>query len=186
MSYNPAFDVAEASNYVRYKVDNRHTYDPGTITLPVASETSLSVTVRQHGGQSQRIVDFDVAKAGNPPVLPGPVVQGTVDKLQSAEVNIETPSPDSKSGGYNWKAKGRYVYSANGARVPGEDMLPQTGYPFPTLQDQYAVQTLAGQTPVGLANTLDRGQFLYSGGWLWPLTVYPSNFLMNPELIGGD
>lgn len=180
-----AYDIAGQSSYSQYKVDNVTGFDPGVLVLPVASETSQSVQVRCHGGLSTRTVTFDIRKQGNPPVVPLPENVGT-DVLTSAEVNVLTPSPDLQSGGYDWTVKGSYSFVTEGeCTVFGVDQLPLVSYPYINeRQDTLAAESLKGRTAITLASEIKQAHLVVTGGWVWPLTTYPTNLLMNPNLIG--
>jgi len=180
-----AYDIPAKSAYKKYNVDNVHTISPGLLILPVASETAETVTVRVHGGFEKRTVSFDIAKQGNPPVIPLPA-DTELDTLVNSEVNVITPSPDETTGGYNWTVKGQYEYVTTGTiRKFGVDQLPVTGYPFMNpRQDIVAAQSLSqGGDTITLEANLVQAQVVAQGGWLWPFTIYPSNMLMNPNLI---
>lgn len=181
-----AYDIAGQSSYSQYKVDNVSGFDPGVLVLPVASETSNSVQVRCHGGLSTRRVTFDIRKQGNPPVIPLPSDNVGVDVLTSAEVNVLTPSPDLQSGGYDWTVKGEYLYVTEGeARVFGVDQLPLTSYPYINeRQDTIAAESLLGRTPITLSSEIKQAHLVVTGGWVWPIMTYPTNLLMNPNLLG--
>jgi hypothetical protein len=181
-----AFDEAGATAYRDYDVDNVSTYDPGVLVLPVASEAGLAVKVRVHGGVGKYKTTFAISKQGNPPVVPLPKETQGNDSLTASWVNVETPTPNETSGGYDWIVRGEYEYSTVGSpRVFGTDMLPVVSYPFTNArQDLLAAASLQGQPPTVLQNSIGTQNQLMTGGWLWPIMTYPSNLLMNPVLLG--
>lgn len=181
-----SYDFPGSSAYRKYEVNNVHRIISGVLVLPVASESSQSVQVRMHGGQGVRRIKFDIAKEGNPPVVPLPSDTVGDDALISADVNILTPTPNDQLGSYNWIVRGEYEYMTVGAaREMGADQLPLTSYPYLNIrQDMIAGASLSGKTPAQLESELIQTNALTVGGWLWPLTVFPSNLCMNPNLIG--
>lgn len=183
-----AFDLIDgATAYSGYLGDTQYAYDAGVMILPVASETSLTVQVRQHGGYGTRRVTFDVAKQGNPPIVPAP--DNTLrDTLVSTAVSVPTPTQNPNTGTFNWRVKGQYDYvTSSNPRIPGVHMLPTISYPYPTpVQDAISAQTFSSQTPEQVANQMIQDDSVLSTKWAWTLTSYPSNLLMNPELLGGD
>lgn len=181
-----AFDLADQTAYVKYKADTAHSYDPGVLVLPVASEAAMSVHVRIHGGQGRRTVTYDIRKQGNPPVAPSPSLVIGDEYLTGATVTVPTAVPNPQTGGYDWTLQGEYTYVDTGrGRLPGRDLLPAVGYPFLNpAQDTIAVQSLNGGTVAQLESELKSTGVLSTGGMVWPLTVYPSNLMMNPLTIG--
>lgn len=181
-----AYDEAQATAYQDYRVDNVSTFDPGVLVLPVASEVGLAVKVRVHGGVGKYKTTFAIAKQGNPPVVPLPKAEVGDDALTASWVNVETPTPNEPSGGYNWIVRGEYEYSTVGSpREFGTDQLPIVAYPFTNArQDAIAAASLQGQSLNTLAASIDTEGLLATGGWLWPILSYPSNLLMNPNLLG--
>lgn len=181
-----AYDIAGQSAYRDYDVDNVSTYDPGVIVLPVASETGSAVKVRVHGGVGKYKTTFNIAKQGNPPVVPLPKDTNGDDALVASWVNVETPTPNEQSGGYDWIVRGEYEYCTVGPpRIFGTSMLPVVSYPYVNIrQDLLGASTLQGQPPEVLQNSIETQNQLVTGGWLWPILSYPSNLLMNPNLLG--
>lgn len=183
---NPgAYDLAGQTAYRDYKADNVSTYDPGVLVLPVASEAGLAVRVRVHGGIGKYKTTFAVAKQGNPPVIPMPEETVGNDQLTASWVNVETPTPNETSGGYDWIVHGEYEYATVGPpREFGIDQLPILSYPYTNLrQDLLAASSLQGQNPNVLSASIKSDNLLITGGWLWPILSYPSNLLMNPGLL---
>jgi len=180
---NRAYDLAEATNYQDYTVDNVHEYDPGLFVLPVASEVSETVTVRVHGGYGKRIIKYNIAKTGNPPVVPMPKATVGDDTLVSSVIHAPTPIPNLANGNYDWTVSGTYIYvNAGGSRVPGETTLPAVGYPYSiAVQDARAQQS--GQTEDEIITEIKVNNLIMDGGWVWPLVSFPTTLMMNPNLI---
>ena len=182
---NEAYDLGGKSAYVTYDVDNITSVSSGLLVLPVASETAETVTVRVHGGMGKRVVKFDIAKKGNPPVIPLPADTAS-DTLVNSQVNVITPHPDDTTGSYNWAIQGTYEYVTTGTlRQFGVDQIPVTGYPYSNpRQDALAGDAIANfGDPVSMEQQMIQSAAVPQGNWIWPLTVYPSNMLMNPNLI---
>lgn len=182
-----AIDLIDgASTYTGFDTNSQYSYDPGVMVLPVASEASLTVTVRQHGGYGKRSVTFDITKTGNPPVVPS--AEDTVgnDKLVSARIDIPTPTPNIPTGGYDWAVRGQYEYvTTRQPRIPGAAVFPAVSYPYPLeAQDVIASVSVGNLTPTQYQSQLKSTNIIVQDKWLWPLTVYPSNLLGNPSLIG--
>jgi len=180
-----AYDIPGQTAYKRYAVDNVNNYDAGVMVLPVGSEASATVTVRVHGGYGQRTVKYTIAKQGNPPVVPLPSLTVGADVLIDAVVNVPTPTPNPQTGGYDWTVQGQYNYVTSGtSRVFGTDILPVTSYPYVNItQDSIAALSIQSQGAQGLSDELKESNAIATGGWIWPLTVFPSNLLMNPNLL---
>lgn len=182
---NEAYDLGARSAYVNYDVDNVTSVSSGLLVLPVASESATTVTVRVHGGLGKRTVKFDIAKRGNPPVIPLPADTAS-DTLINSQVNVITPHPDDTTGGYNWAVQGTYEYITTGTlRQFGVDQLPVTAYPYMNIrQDAMATQAIQNYgSSVSMEQEMIQSGAVPQGDWIWPLTVYPSNMLMNPNLI---
>lgn len=181
-----AFEIGEASSYSRYKADTTHEFKPGVMILPVASEAGRAVVVQMHGPISQRIVTFDVAKEGNPPVVPAPSTQWGDEYLSVASVTIPTPIPNMTNSGYNWAVKGQYIYVKTGAGLqPGVNDLSTVGYPYLNpAQDGLAQQSIGSMSLSSFKRTLIDSSAINTGQYIWPLTVYPSDMLMNPLTRG--
>ncbi len=181
-----AFDLVDGqASYTRYNADSVYSFEPGTLILPVASESALTVTVRQHGGFGTRTVQFDIQKQGNPPVIPGSAELVGNDRLISSVVNVATPAPNPSNGGMNWRVQGEYKYiTRSDPRVPGMDILPAVAYPFPLpAQDTIAQQTFAGTNQTAVQNYWRQNNTILNTPWAWTVTSYPSNLLANPLLL---
>lgn len=184
-----AFDLVDGqSSYSKYNADSIYSFDPGTMVLPVASETSLTVTVRQHGGYGTRTVQFDIQKQGNPPVIPGAAETVGADRLVSSIVNVNTPSPNPSTGGMNWTVKGEYQYvTRSNPKIPGLDILPAVAYPYPLpAQDAIAQQTFSGTNQARVQEEWIQKGVILGTPWAWTVTSYPSDLLANPILLLGD
>ena len=178
-----AYDIPARSAYQKYEVDNVVSVSSGLLVLPVASETGDTVVVRVHGGLSKRTVHYDIVKQGNPPVLPLP--QDTdLDTLVTSQVNVMTPTPNENTGTYDWRAEGKYEYVTSGTqRQLGVSELPIMGFPYPNLRQDMLGAGLAPEGTEVLAQQYIEAGAVPNGQWFWPFTVYPSNMLMNPNLI---
>lgn len=185
---NPnAFDLTDGpSTYGRFDSDSDYQYASGLMILPVASELSATVQVRQHGGYGTRTVTFDVAKQGNPPVIPAASEYVGNDRLLGTSLIVSTPSPNSTTGGYNWTIKGTYTYAtAESPRIPGESMFPTVGYPYPNpAQDEIAARSFGYLDPENYAERMKSEGDILTDNWIWAATMYPSNLLGNPVIIG--
>lgn len=185
---NPnAFDLVDgASTYGRFDADSDFQYASGVMILPVASELSTTVQVRQHGGYGTRTVKFDIAKQGNPPVIPAATDKVGNDRLLSTSLVVSTPAPNPNTGGYNWSARGVYEYAtAEDPRIPGSSLFPTVSYPYlnPS-QDAIAAKTFGSQSPEAVSNRMIESGAIFKSKWVWAATVYPSNLLGNPVIIG--
>lgn len=179
-----------------YPHTTTHEYDPGVLVLPVASSTSKVVKVRVHGGYSIRRVAFDVVRNNNPPIIPKPediVGDKRTDYLTACTISTPLPIETNTTGGLQWKVMGEYTFVTAGktdadpaARVPGEDLLPLGGYPY----------------PLGLVDSIGNAALTLTGGNLqaysdlqiplvatdqhvWPFTSLPP-YTFNPDLLQGE
>lgn len=181
-----AFEIGDSGAYSRYKAETTHEFKPGVLILPVASESGRAVVVQMHGAISQRIINFDIAKQGNPPVVPAPSTQWGHEFLSVASVTIPTPIPNMNNSGYDWAVRGRYVYVNTTRGIqPGVDNLSTVGYPYPNPdQDSMAQTSIGSSSLASFKQTLIDSQAINRGSYIWPLTIYPSDMLMNPLTRG--
>jgi hypothetical protein len=182
---NPdAFDVRQASHYLRYRQNTSYAYDPGVFVMAVASRTPKTVVARVHGGYGVRKVDVDAAKRGSPPILPA-ANDTDRDTLIGCVINIPLPAISSSSPEYDWVASGSYLFVTtheDGPRVPGKDYLPAGQYPFPTPYQDRAIEAIyaSGDSVQTVGDALP-GQ-IPSGNYVWPYAIMPPAFF-NPILL---
>ena len=185
-----------------------HSYDPGVLVLPVASEDSRTVRVRVHGGYSTRTVRFAMTREDNPPILPKPedvINKDRTDVLVSCDLHLPLPVPSSTPNHLTWSASGEYVFVGTGlestvtttvpasppvtttsrtpaARVPGRDLLPLGGYPFPLgIPDTIASDIAAGNTDLK-AYSISQTPLVATDRHVWPFPLFPT-FAFNGNLL---
>jgi hypothetical protein len=182
---NPdAFDVKQGHEYLGYRQNSEYSYESGVFVLPLASREPQTVIVRVHGGLGVRRVNVAASKRGGPPILPA-AVDTDRDTLISCTVNVPLPAIIQDAPSFNWTVTGEYLYvttGIKGPRVPGKDFLPAGQYPFPLPLQDAAVEVLSagGAGMEAVAATLV--STIPSGGYLWPFTTYPPQF-MNSILL---
>lgn len=196
-------DFIAANEYKKFRQSTRYQYDPGVFVLALASRTPKTITVRAHAGFGTRIVDFEAAKSGAPPVLPTPTDTDR-DVLVSAVVNIPLPAVSAHEGTYDWFVGGQYVFvtkgqedvvdsegevikTINGPRVPGIDILNAGSYPFkPSIQTAAALAIAPdGDVRPEANRLLQFPQNIADNSYLWPFTVLPPAFF-NHDLLRDD
>lgn len=150
-----------------------HSYDPGVLVLPVASEDSRTVRVRVHGGYSTRTVRFAMTREDNPPILPKPedvMNKDRTDVLVSCDLHLPLPVPSSTPNHLTWSASGEYVFVGTGLEttVTSPVTVPPASPPVPPV-------TTTSRTPAARVPGRD----------LLPLGGYPFSLGL-PDRIMSD
>lgn len=155
-----------------------HEYDPGVLVLPVASSASKTVKVRVHGGYSVRRVKFDVARDGNPPVIPEPTdIEGVTrsDILVSCVVSAPLPFPNFTTGSQTWQVQGEYVFVGKGVETVAVTSVPPTTASTVTSTDPANGTTTTVATTAGgvVTTTVATSAARLPGRDLLPLGGFP-------------
>lgn len=187
-----------SSEYVN--ADQQHSYDDvsGLRVVARCAPGASPKLVRIHQDYGMRTVSFQSARTGRPPIVPTPgdisVGANVVDKYLGGTFALPTPQRDDK-GGYNWVVSGTYHYLQVTNRIPGVNVMPTGGLPYPVVPtDQIANQMLLDYgIPVSplLPNPLDTALTALGAAAVkhdeyfpWPFTSLPPQ-VVTSGLIGG-
>jgi hypothetical protein len=182
-------EQAYYGDYINYEQNHRYSYDSGLLALPVAGPTPAVKVIRIHGGVGFRTLDFGAARTGKPPVIP--TMDDTPnDTFLGGTFDAALPVPNASSSSYDWAVTGEYTFVQLTPRVVGEDTFPVGGYPYPTVQQQYAATYISGGTaanpealPIAEYDTFWNGVAsnqtavdITDGTFTWPFLAYPPVF----------
>ncbi len=138
------------AGYDRSEQDHSYEYDSGVVVLPIARRTTGHRIIRLHGGVGKRIVRWDSARRGNPPIVPT-MADTSGDTFIHGSITPSLPAPSDDARGYDWRVRGEYVFVQNVPRISGTHAFPVGQHPF-VCPDQ-AAQARANSAGAGQAYT---------------------------------
>lgn len=172
---------------------SRFDHRSGLVVVPRAATGVAPKVVRVHCDYGMRVVKWEAARNGRPPLIPAQE-DLTSDLYLGGTVDASLPVPDPLTGAYQWRVSGEYAYfQAAGARKAGYSPLPTGAYPYPVMPHDAIAQELARSIPTsgGYSNPLENmignlGAQLVKHNTLfpWPFTALPKE-AGSASLIGG-
>lgn len=180
-------DDAFPEGYSRSDQDTEFHYDTGVIAVPTAGAEPGHKLIRLHGGIGRRVVNWDVRRRGNPPIVPT-MSDTTGDTFLGGSImpSLPVPTRDAQGRGYDWKVKGRYEYVQDDPRVVGTDAIPVGQHPFFYPAAATAAAQLVGSSGFAAYQTDGFAGFVGvaeanlelqdDGTYLWPVLALPATF----------
>ena len=198
-TYRQSFTRRGATEYGGTGQQHAYQEVSGLRVLARAADGAAPKIVRIHGDYGLRTVSFESTRVDRPPIVPkgedirsGDVV---TDVYLGGHIALPTPSPNEKSGGFNWTVTGTYQYVQTPMRRPGTTCLPTGGYPHPlypqdTLMSMVMRDAAVGDPPAGVSaaayvvDEVSRKTVDHNTLYTWPFTYLPAECVTS-DLIGG-
>jgi hypothetical protein len=125
--------------YLVYRYRDHYEYDSGLLSMPLSGLTagpappSTLLVVQARRAATYRIVEFEIVRVGDKPVLPSLVSPNPNEVLLSASVTPQAPVVGPDGCNFTYGVSGRYVYAVLGGPViPGTDPLRMGSSPTDT------------------------------------------------------
>lgn len=142
----------KSSKYRKSGLTSRYDRDEGLLAIPVMGPAdSPPVIVRVHAPVGYRVVEFEYAREGAPPVFPA---QADTDNDTMLASELTLPAPIERGSSLVFGCKGRYTFVQYGNEDDGfgprgtETLYPIDRHPFPSLVDLLGAVTRAA-SPFG-------------------------------------
>ncbi len=180
-------DARFPQGYTAADQTNDFEYDTGVVVLPVASREAAHCLIRLHGGLGFRRAKWRAARTGNPPIIPA-MGDTTGDTFLGGTASPDLPTPSRSGSGYDWVARGEYLYVQDTPRIVGTNPLPVGQHPFLCVdQAMAAAETIGNELTEYLTQGSPDFQSVVTaavaavtvetdGSYSWPFLAYPTVF----------